>query len=284
MHPDIVSIGPITIRSYGLMLAIGFFAGILVTAQRAKKAKENPEHIYNLSIWIVISSLIGARLHYVMTHFYEFQADKGLSPVMRFFTEMKNIFWPVGADGQVGISGLILYGGLICATGTLIVYLKIHKLNILKYLDIVGPSLGLGEFFTRIGCFLNGCCFGKPTSLCFGVVFPETSAAGYHYSNTPLHPAQLYNSLAGLTIFFLLLFFERYKRFNGFTALMYFILYAIGRFIIDFFRYYEPRMKIWGLSQNQILSIGVFFIAVTAMIYFSIRAEHRSENRGVRNA
>ena len=272
MHSEIVSIGPFTIRAYGLMLAIGFLTGIMFAARRAKKAGENPEHVYNLSFWVVISSLVGARLYYVITHYSEFRADAGSSFPARFFIEAKNMFWPVGADGQVGISGLILYGGLILATISTAVYLIKHKLNIPKYMDILAPSIGLGEFFTRIGCFLNGCCFGKPTESCVGVVFPPDSAAGYFYPNTHIHPAQLYNSFAGLSIFLLLLFMERYKKFNGFTALLFFIFYAIARFSTDFFRHYETSMTIWGLSQNQILSIIVFIVAVSVMVYFLKKA------------
>ena len=126
MYPELFSFGPFTLRSYGLMLAIGFLSGIMLAARRAKKAGENPEYIYNLSVWTVISSLVGARLYYVFTHYLEFRADKELSIIKRFATEFKNIFWPVGADGRVGISGLILYGGLILATLVTILYLKKH--------------------------------------------------------------------------------------------------------------------------------------------------------------
>lgn len=273
MHPEIIAIGPFAIRSYGLMLAIGFLAGIMFAAWRAKKAGENPDHVYNLSLWVVISSFTGARLYYVVTHYDEFRAEKGLSLPVRIYTELKNMFWPVGGDGQIGISGLILYGGLILATIAAAVYLKKHKLSIPKYMDLLGPSIGLGEFFTRIGCFLNGCCFGKPTDSFSGVVFPETSSAGYYYPDMHIHPSQLYNSFAGLAIFVLLLYLERYRRFDGFTALLFFLLYSLGRFTIDFTRYYETDMKVWGLSQNQLLSLGVFMVSGSLLLYFSKRAE-----------
>lgn len=267
MHPGIVSIGPFAIRSYGLLLAVGFLTGTIIAAIRARKAGENPEHIYNLSVWVVISSLVGARLYYVFTHYYEFRADTDLSPLKRFFIELKNMFWPIGSDGQVGISGLTLYGGIILATIVTALYLKKNELSIPKYMDLIAPSLGIGEFFTRIGCFLNGCCFGKPTEAWCGVVFPESSAAGYFYPGVTLHPAQLYNSLAGLAIFAILVKTERYKKFDGFTALLFFILYSTGRFTIDFFRHYEERLKIRGMSLNQILSLVVFCVCVTAIIY-----------------
>lgn len=272
MHPIIFSIGPFAVRGYGLMLAIGFFTGILFAAWRAKKMGENPDHVFNLSVWLVISSLLGARIYYILTHFSEFRAGESYSLFERILIEFKRMFWPVGSDGQVGISGLIFLGGLILATITAVIYLRYYNLHLLKYLDILGPSIALGEFFTRIGCFLNGCCFGHPTHSLFGIIFPDTSAAGAYFPGVPIHPTQLYNSLAALIIFGLLLWLERFKKFNGFTALLYFMLYSAGRFTIDFFRYYEDTMLVYGLSQNQILSLIIFVVSTVFLVYFYRKA------------
>ncbi len=276
MHPEILSFGPITISSYGLMLSIGFLFGITFAAYRAKKMGEDPDHVYNLSIWIVLSSLFGARFYYVVTHYSEFRADESLSFLSRVFVEFKNMFWPVGQDGQVGINGLVLYGGLIAATAATIIYLRRHKLKVLKFMDILGPSLGLGEFFTRIGCFLNGCCYGKPTEAWCGVIFPDNSAAGFYYPGVHIHPSQIYNSFAGLVIFISLIILERWKKFDGFTALMYFALYSIGRFSIDYTRYYESRLTFWGLSHNQVLSLIVFTVSLTLIVVL----QHRAGKKG----
>ena len=260
------------------MLAIGFFAGIMFAAWRAKRDGENPDHVYNLSVWLVISSLVGSRLYYVITHFSEFRADENLPFLYRFFIILKNVFWPVGYDGQIGISGLVLYGGLILATFTAALYLYIHKLNVFKFMDYLAPSLGLGEFFTRIGCFLNGCCFGKPSESIFGMIFPENSAAGMFYPGMHIHPSQLYNSLAGLIIFFALITLERYKKFNGFTSLLYFIFYSLGRFIIDYSRYYEGNLTFFSLGHNQIVSLFVFVTATILFIYFTKKASGKTIN------
>ena len=272
MHPTIISLGPIAIRSYGLMLAIGFMTGIMFAAWRARKWGENPDHIYNLAVYIVISALLGARIYYIVTHYIEF-SEPGLAGFSRFFGEFRNMFWPIGADGQVGINGLVLYGGIISATLTTVAYLKLHGLKIARYLDIMGPSLGLGEFFTRIGCFLNGCCFGKPTESAFGVVFPFDSAAGSYYPGLHIHPAQLYNSLGGLAIFGLLLLLERWRKFDGFTAAMYFLLYAVVRFTTDFTRHYEQKLTYYGLSHNQWLSVAIFICAAAVLVYLSRRSK-----------
>lgn len=277
MHPTVFSCGPLAVRSYGFMLAVGFLFGIVFAAWRARRMGENPDHIYNLSVWLVISSLFGARLYYIIPHYEEFRAEGDHSLIARIAIELRNMFWPVGSDGVVGISGLTLYGGVILATVVAGFYLARHRLSVPLYMDILAPSLGLGEFFTRIGCFLNGCCFGHPTDSWIGIVFSEESAAGFYYPDTPLHPAQLYNSFAGLFIFCALLLLERHKRFNGYTALLYFMLYAVGRFVIDFFRYYESEMLVGPFSQNQVISLVVFAIALSLFAVLTIRA------RGGRN-
>lgn len=272
MFPVIFSMGPIQIRSYGLMLAIGFLAGIILAARRAEKAGENPDHIYNFSVWAVLSSLIGARVYYVITHYSEFRAGETYSLAGRILVELKNMFWPIGADGQIGLSGLIYYGGLIAATLATLVFLRIYRLNTPKFLDILAPSVALGEAITRIGCFLNGCCFGRPTDSIFGVVFPDMCAAGSCYPGIAVHPTQLYSSVAALVVMALILLLERYKRFNGFSALLFFMLYGLDRFVLDFFRFYEDGMKTFGLSQNQLLSLGLFAVCGIIMLVLSRRA------------
>ncbi len=267
MHPNIISLGPFVVRSYGLMLALGFLSGIMLAASRAKKVGENPDHIYNISVWIVFSALIGVRLYYVLVNLDEFRVQGEMFFLKRYAIVFKNIFWPVGADGQIGISGLILYGGLIAATTAAVTYLYRNKLSVAKYLDIIAPSLGLGQFFTRIGCFLNGCCFGKPTESSIGMIFPDNSVAGMYYPGIHIHPSQLYNSLAGLVIFLTLLYVERYKRFDGFLALVYFMMYAVIRFSTDFTRHYDSNLRFHGFTHNQVLGIFVFIIAASIMIY-----------------
>lgn len=239
------------------MLMIGFLAGIALAVSRAKKAGENIAHIYNVSMVITISSLLGARIYFIMTH-YNLFAESGLTGFPRWLAELRNMFW---FDDGERFGGLMVLGGIIASTAAAVIYLKINKFPVLKYLDILAPSVGLGEFFTRIGCFLNGCCFGKPTSCFLGVVFPGNSnIPGQH-----LHPTQLYNSFAGLMIMFALLYIDRRKKFDGVTILSFFMLYSVGRFTIDSFRYYEPRMMVYGFAQSQILSIVIFLSSAVLM-------------------
>ncbi len=273
MHPEIISFGPFAIRSYGLFLAVGFMVGILFAAWRARKAGQNPEIVYNLSVWIILSSLIGARLYYVVTHYDEFRAAPGLPLMNRLVREFLNMFWPVGVNGQIGINGLVFYGGLIAATLATAIYLRMHRINIPRFMDILAPSLGIGIFFTRIGCFMNGCCFGKPTDSAIGVYFPPDSAAGYFYPDQALYPTQLFQSAWGIVIFLALVLIDRYKKFNGFTALAFFMIYAVARFEVDFFRVYEPNLYFLGLSHNQWISIVTFSVTGALMLFLSFRTK-----------
>ena len=149
--------------------------------------------------------------------------------------------------------------------------------------DAIAPAIALGIFFTRIGCFLNGCCFGKPGGVPWAMVFPRSSAAGTMFPNTPIHPTQLYSSLYGLAIFGILLFLERFKRFDGFTFWSFVLLYSVARFGVDFVRYYEESMTLFhagdvGISLNQGISVGFFVLGWTML--FVLRRDHRLHRRG----
>ena len=268
MHAVLFKIGPFAIRGYGLMLAIAFFVGIYMALRRSKRVGISSRNIVDLSVYIMISSILGARLFYVVSHWEEF-SNRPL-----------DIFNPFQSSGEFGIAGLVFYGGLLAATSVAIWYMRRHRMPVWKVTDVFAPSIALGIFFTRIGCFLNGCCFGTPADLLWGMVFPESSPAGYVFPHTPIHPAQLYSSLYGLAIFGLLLFLERFKRFDGFTFWVFVLLYAAARFSVDFVRYYEHSMTLFRvidgpISVNQGISVGLFLLGW--MMLFMLRRRAKSE-------
>ncbi len=257
MHPILFRIGSFEIRSYGFMLALSFLFGIYVATRRAKKNGIDPNHILDLSVLIIISAIVGSRLLYVLFHLDEFRG--------RWLDTIN----PVQSDGQIGIAGLILLGGIILSFISSFIYLRVKKLSFLKFADIVIPSVGLGIFLTRIGCYLNGCCFGLPCEehSTFCSTFPPNSAAGSHFPGVALIPTQLYSSLYGLIIFGALLVLERWKKFDGFLFLWFLILYGLSRFIIDFFRYYEDSMVLLSLNGSYIsLNQGISLLFVAAGI------------------
>jgi phosphatidylglycerol:prolipoprotein diacylglycerol transferase len=123
----------------------------------------------------------------------------------------------------------------------------------------------LGEGFTRIGCFLNGCCFGTPTCSPFGLVFPSNSPAGATFLGQPIHPTQLYSSAAGFLLFFFALWLEKRKLRPGVLAAILLIVYSLFRFGIDFVRYYEDSANLWG---NQVVSLCMTAVGVALLILF----------------
>jgi len=194
MHPIIFKIGWFELHSYGLFLALAFLVGIYTATKRAKKFGVQPDIIMDISVVIIISSIIGSRFLYVIFHIDEFRGN------------YLDIINPFQSSGVFGIAGLTMLGGVIFALLSTIFYAKIKNLSLLKTEDILFPSVALGVGITRIGCFLNGCCYGVECNLPWGMVFSPESPAGYHFYDIAIHPTQLYSSLGGFIIFFILIY------------------------------------------------------------------------------
>lgn len=256
MHPVLVDIGVFQVRSYGFMLALSFLIGIYVAGYRAKKAGVNPQFVLDLSVYIILSAVIGSRLLYVVFHLDEFD-----NPLDVF------ALWQGGAT---------FYGGMLLAILVSYAYVNKKKLSFLQIADIMAPSVALGLLFTRVGCFLSGCCFGKPTTLPIGVTFPLNSPAGQSaagvarelgLATVALHPTQLYASAYGLIIFVVLIALQRRlaKRGAMFGGLL--IFYGIARFVVDFLRFYEESARVlFDLSFNQVISIVLIAIGVFLVV------------------
>ncbi|MCX7784851.1 MAG: prolipoprotein diacylglyceryl transferase [candidate division WOR-3 bacterium] len=252
MHPIILRIGNLNIYSYGLFLFISFLIGTKIVESRAKKFGVHPDKITNLALIVLVAVIVGARLFYVIFHWSEFADD--LIGIIAFW--------------RGGLGGLMFYGGFLFGLLFGILYAKKEKMPLLKMLDAIAPAVVLGEFFTRIGCFLNGCCFGKPTNSLLGVVFPKHSAAGYTF-DCPVHPTQLYSSLAGLLLFILALILEKKHLKPGILFGIILLLYSLFRFGIDFVRYYENSTNFWV---NQIVALS---LAIFAIIFIIIRTRSK---------
>lgn len=167
----------------------------------------------------------------------------------------------------------MFFGGFIGGFLAAVFYLQKEKIPILHVADLIAPAIALGQFFTRIGCFLNGCCFGLPSTLPWAIKFPAHCAAGASpVGDQPLHPTQLYSSLFGLLLFFFLknILFKPHRR--GEVFALYLIFSGGFRFGIDFIRYYEDSANFWI---NQIVAIG---LAVVGVIIFV-----RASSKRVRN-
>jgi phosphatidylglycerol:prolipoprotein diacylglycerol transferase len=252
MHPVIVEIGLLKIYSYGFMLALSFFIGIHLAGRRAGKRGIKRDTIYDLSIILILAAVIGSRGLYILTHRDHFESILDIVAL-----------WQGGAT---------YYGGLVLALVGAVVYLRRTGVPFFTVADICAPSIALGIFLTRIGCFLSGCCFGRPTDSPLGIVFPAGCPAGYTYHDAPIHPTQLYASFYGIAILLLLLVLERKKYFEGYTFSFLCILYGIARFAIDFLRHYEhSAMATEALTFNQMLSLGLAAIGVILFFVLSRR-------------
>ncbi|UCC43975.1 MAG: prolipoprotein diacylglyceryl transferase [Candidatus Zixiibacteriota bacterium] len=266
MLPELFEIGPFPIRGYGLMLAISFILGVLYIQRITARDGKPFEPFLSIAYIMIFGGVIGARLFYVILHIPEF-AGNWISVVNPFQSD------------QFGIAGLNLYGGVLLAIAGTLIYCRWKKLSTLEVFDYFAPTLGLGLVFTRIGCFLNGCCFGTPTDLPWAVTFPIGSIPYSVYGDQHLHPAQLYSSLYGLALFLLLHFLAKRKQFAGQVMAVLLMSEATFRFVIEYVRYYENAMLFavgsWQPTYNQVVSLILF---VSGLVLYIVRRKHAANS------
>ena len=262
MYPEVFHIGSIPIRSYGLMLALSFLLGVLYIKYLSTKRNKPFEQYLTIAYIMIFGGVIGARLFYILFHLSEFSGNWGAA------------FNPFQSE-QFGIAGLNLYGGIIVAIAGTMLYCYVKKLSILDVFDYFSPTLGLGLAFTRVGCFLNGCCFGTPTDLPWGISFPPGSIPYSVFHDAPIHPSQLYSSLYGLGLFILLHFIVVNRKFIGQAVALLFMIEAVFRFAIEYVRYYEEAMhfNLDGIepTYNQLIS-ALLFLAGLAIYLIKRKA------------
>lgn len=235
------------IKSYGFMLALSFMLGMWLSVRRGKRYNLPADTIVDLVFGVLVSSIIGVRLFFVLTHLDQFDVW-----YKAFF------IW----DG-----GLTLYGGIGLSTLTVWWMVRKYQIPFLVMADIFSPGVILGIGLTRIGCFMAGCCFGKPTGHACGVVFPAGSEPVKHFGLTAIHPSQLYGSFGGFLIFAILLLSEKWSRFRGATFGRFLALYGVSRFVVDFSRYYEPeQVMALGWSNNQWISVGMMIAGMVVLV------------------
>jgi len=242
MHPVLFSLGHINVYSYGLMVALGFIAASLLSSKLAEKEGVDPDKIIDICLLILVAGIIGARLFYVITNFDYYRND--VIGILRL------------TDG-----GLAFYGGFFFALFFSVFYAFRKKLSVWRIGDIIAPYAALGHSIGRIGCFLNGCCYGGPTDLPWGVIFPG--------SRTIVHPTQIYASLDSLAIFIILRYVYPKRSFSGQVFLGYFLLYGASRFFEELIRRDSPRI-LYGLTIWQVISLCVFAAALMIYIYRGI--------------
>ena len=230
MYNDLLSIGPVTIRGYGLMIGLGIVAAILLGEYRAKKRGLNGEAIYGLTFFAVVTGFVAAKLLFILTQWENF---------------LKN------PKAYLSFEGFVVFGGIIGAILSLYLYCRVKKLDLLDYLDLMAPSVALAQAFGRVGCFLAGCCYGRETDSCIGVVFTHSA---YAPNGVKLLPTQLFMSAGDLLLMLILLWYSSKKRMKGRTTMLYLILYSLGRFALEFLRN-DNRGTVGILSTSQFIGI-----------------------------
>ena len=229
MHNELFSIGGVTVYAYGLMIALGIIVGVIVAERRARPRGLSSDKVYSIVIILVIFGVIGSKLLYCLFHLPEVRAYPRLL---------------VSADG------FVIYGGIILALLALFVYCRASRVNFGDYFDLLTPSLALGQIFGRVGCLMAGCCYGHETASAFHLIFPEDSLAP---SGVPLWPTQPVSAVGNVVIAVILFRFARKPRPRGAVGLLYFLLYGVGRFVIEFFRA-DTQNSVGDLRMAQVIS------------------------------
>ena len=271
------------LHTYGLMIAIAFLVGMQLGVRNARQVDLSAERnfdqfILDLCFWILIAAMVGSRVLFIIVNWHDY-AD---SPAKIF---------------RVWEGGLVFYGGLIGAVLFSVYYCRKKSRDFFMVADILIPSVALGQFFGRLGCYAAGCCWGVAVDSDFfsAVQFPDgslaynsmlrTGAIGAEALHTiHVHPVQLYESLGTLTIFFVLQLTRPGKRFHGQVLLTYLFAYSILRASLEFIRGDKERgvYNVFGdvmFSTSQMISIGVATTAVTLLVYLLVRIARRGREQ-----
>ncbi|MGH0034091.1 MAG: prolipoprotein diacylglyceryl transferase [Myxococcota bacterium] len=245
MYPVLFRIGSYEVASYGVMLTLAFALGIFIASRRANARGLNGEAVLDCGIWIIVSALLGSRAFWVVTHWEQFRPPQG---------SLLDAVNPLASDGQfVGVAGLSVMGGLPAALVVGLVFFRWKKLPILDFADLMAPAVALGAGITRIGCFLNGCCFGILCPESIGVHFPPDSLPASVFHDSPIHAVQLYASFAGFAIAGFLFWLDDRRPFQGAVLFSMCTLMGLQRFGLEFIRWNEGG-EIWFRIGDQIIS------------------------------
>ncbi len=304
--------GDVAFTAYFTLLTLGFALAIYLTLREAKGLKMDYERLLDHDLWMVVWGIIGARvLHLVADgHFHDYVnlcTNSKLVPAIDARTNACTSAAQCGYDYlcdlathkcypptdcfawlKVWRGGLAYYGGFLFAVGFAIYYTRRHALGWWRTADLSSPGIALGLFFGRLGCFLNGCCWGKVTQGSLGVVFPRGGAAwrsqvdmhliSEAQNTLPVHATQLYESIACLAIFVILYYVVRpTRRHFGDVFAWLLILYAIARSVIEIWRDDDRGVFFGGyISTSQLISIPLFLGGLGVLIYLRRRADPKT--------
>jgi phosphatidylglycerol:prolipoprotein diacylglycerol transferase len=258
VHPIAFHLGSFPIHSYGVMIALAFLFGLWTATLRARREKISGETVADVTLWLMLGGIIGARAVYVATYWREEFADQPFSEIF-----------------MIQHGGLVYYGGFIGATVAGMIYIRWKKLPFWKTADVFAPSIALGSVFGRTGCLLNGCCYGRPTDLPWAITF--TNPQAHEQSGTPLgiplHPTEIYDGLLNFGVYLFLAWLFRRKKFDGQIFATYLLCYAVTRSFVEYFRGdYSGLHYHFGLTPAQWISVPIFVTGLALAAILSRRA------------
>ena len=254
MHPILFKIGSFELASYGLMTALAYLVASWYLYRRLHYIKLDKDTFWNLIFIAFLGAIIGGKLLFIIVSWQEL----GTTLSEKITTLVQNFRY-----------GFVFFGGMIAAVLALIWYMRRKKLPLLKTSDFLIVGLPLGHALGRIGCFCAGCCYGKPTSMPWGVTFTDPHAlVPPSLLGVPLHPTQLYECAGNLILFVLLHFAYKKQHRDGSILVTYIFGYSILRFVLEFFRGDFRGNFILGLSPSQCISLGAALIAFIIWLKF----------------
>ena len=265
MHPIAFHLGPLTIHWYGIMIAMAFLVGLWTAIRRAPRENIPGERIGDIVLWLMVGGILGARVVYVATYWKDEFANGPLSEIF-----------------MIQHGGLVYYGGLMGAILAGFIYIRWKKLPMWKVADVLAPSIALGNFFGRVGCFLNGCCYGHPTQLPWAIRFPNQSSAWFQQyqqglvgksdPSLPVHPTEIYDAVNNVLLYLLLAWLFRRKKFDGQVFATYLVGYAVTRTFMEYFRGDYPSDHLhYGLTPGMLVSIPIFIVGLALGVILSNR-------------
>ena len=254
MHPRLFTTDFFVLHTFGVFLAAAYLAALWWVLRGAKPAGLKGDSIAGLSLWIIIGAIVGAKALMVVRFYGDYLANPA-------------DLWSLATLQSAGD----FYGGFIGAILTALIYFKRHpELPAWKTADLCAPAIALGQAIGRIGCFMAGDDYGRPTDLQWAVTFhhPDAADIGGAPLGIPLHPVQLYESLTCLLLFFFLVRLARHKKFDGEIILAYSSLYALARYFLEFLRGDADRGFVLGglLSTSQVIAVVALIICIPLFI------------------
>lgn len=247
MFPILIKLGPLTLHTYGLLVAFGFLAAYTLFRRRLQQKGLPLNFIDNLAFLILAGGLLGARLLFFM-----------VDPSVNFMGDPLSFF-------RLWEGGLVYYGGFLGALIVLAIVARRNRVPFLLISDAGAAPLLVGQAIGRLGCFTAGCCYGRSTDGPFGVVFshPESLAP----LGMAIHPTQLYESIGNAVLCCLLLYVERKTRQIGLSTAAYFIGYGLFRFFIESLRADDRGIQLAGLYPSQVISLAAVVAGISLLIY-----------------